>query len=60
MGSSVIDAMPSGSSGKAFTRSEIAKMDVETFIQNEKDIFDQLGKGLIKWESEKGVYNVED
>lgn len=48
MGSTVMDAMPSGSSGRTFTRAEIAKMDVDTFIQNEKVIFEQLSQGLIK------------
>ncbi|EKE03066.1 MAG: hypothetical protein ACD_20C00279G0015 [uncultured bacterium] len=48
MGSSITSGSPSVSSGKVFTRSEIASMDAKTFSQYEKIIFDQMAKGLIK------------
>ncbi|OGI18059.1 MAG: hypothetical protein A2255_06280 [Candidatus Melainabacteria bacterium RIFOXYA2_FULL_32_9] len=48
MGSSVTSGIPSISSGKVFSRAEIASMNAETFSKYEKVIFDQMAKGLIK------------
>jgi len=48
MGSSVNQGMPSVSSGRSFTRADIKAMSLKQFAQNEKAIFDQLAKGLIK------------
>jgi len=46
--SSVNYGVPSSNTARAFTRAEIASMDTETFSKNEKMIFDQMAKGLIK------------
>ncbi len=46
--SSVNCGVPSSNTSRAFTRAEIAAMDTETFSKNEKVIFDQMAKGLIK------------
>lgn len=48
MTSAVNSAAPHYQSNKNFTRSDIKSMSPEDFIRNEKAIFDQLNKGLIK------------
>lgn len=48
MGSSITSGTPSGSSGRTFTRADIASMNTETFAKHEKAIFEQMSKGLIK------------
>jgi hypothetical protein len=48
MGSSITSSIPSDNYDRTFTRAEIANMDVETFSKCEKQIFDQMAKGLIK------------
>lgn len=48
MGSAVNSSMPHYQSNRVFTRSEIRAMSPEDFMRNEKAIFDQLNKGLIK------------
>ena len=48
MGSAVNSAVPHYQSNKVFTRSEIRTMSPDDFVRNEKAIFEQLGRGLIK------------
>jgi hypothetical protein len=48
MSSAVNSAVPHYQSNKVFTRSEIRAMSPEDFIRNEKAIFEQLNRGLIK------------
>jgi len=48
MTSAVNSAVPNYQSNKAFSRSEIKSMSPDDFIRNEKAIFEQLGRGLIK------------
>lgn len=46
--SAVNSAVPHYQSNKTFTRAEIRSMSPDDFIKNEKAIFEQLGRGLIK------------
>jgi len=48
MSSAVNSAVPNYQSNKAFSRAEIKSMSPDDFIRNEKAIFEQLGRGLIK------------
>ncbi|MEI8390656.1 MAG: hypothetical protein WCG23_12335 [bacterium] len=48
MTSAVNSAVPHYQSNKIFTRSEIKSMSPDDFVRNEKTIFEQLNKGLIK------------
>ena len=48
MSSAVNSAVPHYQSNKIFTRSEIRTMSPDDFLRNEKTIFEQLGRGLIK------------
>lgn len=48
MDSAIVSGVPSQSSGRSFSRADIASMDQETFAKYEKVIFDQMAKGLIK------------
>jgi len=48
MASAVNSSVPHQQASKAFTRSDIKAMSPDDFKQNEKDIFEQLGRGLIK------------
>ncbi len=48
MSSAINSAVPDYQNNRAFTRSDIRKMSPDEFKQNEKAIFEQLGRGLIK------------
>ncbi|HBG48057.1 MAG TPA: hypothetical protein DDW90_00800 [Cyanobacteria bacterium UBA9971] len=48
MSSAVNSAVPNYQSNKVFSRSEIKSMSPDDFVRNEKAIFEQLGRGLIK------------
>jgi len=48
MASAVNSAVPHQQVSKLFTRSDIKSMTPESFQQNEKEIFEQLGRGLIQ------------
>ena len=48
MTSAVNSSAPHYQSNKVFTRSEIKAMSPDDFVRNEKAIFDQLNRGLIK------------
>ena len=48
MSSAVNSAVPHYQSNKVFSRSEIKTMSPDDFVRNEKAIFEQLGRGLIK------------
>jgi len=48
MSSAVNSSTPNYQSNKVFSRSEIKSMSPDDFVRNEKAIFEQLGRGLIK------------
>lgn len=48
MSSAVNSAVPHYQSNKVFSRNEIRTMSPDDFVKNEKAIFEQLGRGLIK------------
>lgn len=48
MNSSINGNQPASSSGKIYTRAEVAAMSPKQFAIHEKTIFDQMAKGLIK------------